>query len=152
LAAWVIEMGGRANTMAFPGSAICLLASEGRRFQSRHSFGCFAVGAHVFGRSPGSSTSAGSLRKVCVLAASVPRACGCRCALLLPARRPPRARMVSCGFPPCARVVTSGSFLRPVCSASRARPDSRGFEVAASSDFHGFGVERRSGFHGGRSN
>jgi len=63
-----------------------------------------------------------------------------------------RARMVSWGFPRCARVVSSGSVLRPGCAGSRARPDSRGFVVEAHSDFHGFGVERRSGFHGGRSN
>jgi hypothetical protein len=59
-------MGGGAITAAFPGSAIGAHASVRQRFQSQHSFGRFAVGAHVVGRSPGSVTSLGSLRKVCV--------------------------------------------------------------------------------------
>jgi hypothetical protein len=45
LVAWVIEMGGSEITAAFPGSAIGLLASVQRRFQSQQSSGRFAVGA-----------------------------------------------------------------------------------------------------------
>jgi hypothetical protein len=151
LVPWFIEMGGRANTAAFPGSAICLLASVGRRFQSRHSFGCFVVArmclvAHRaprlrrvrFGKSASDQrVSTKPKLFVRIGADCLPgRAGACRIMGL--------SRLCACG--------PSGSFLRPACAGSRARPDSRGFEVEASPDFHGFDVERRSGFHGGRSN
>ena len=145
-------MSGRAKTAAFPGSATGAHPRRAAAVSVAVFLRPFRGGAHVSGRPPGSSTSAGSLRKVCVSAAGVPRTCGCRCALLLPACRLLRARMASCRFPRCARVVTSCRFLRPVCPASRARPVLRGFGVEASTGFHGFGVQRRSGFHGGRSN
>ena len=59
-------MVGSVITAAFPGSAIGSHANVRRWFQLQHPFGRFAVGAHVVGRSPGSVTSVGSLRKVCV--------------------------------------------------------------------------------------
>jgi hypothetical protein len=144
-------MGGHANTAAFPGSAIGSRASMGRRFQSRYSFGRFAVARMclVAHRAPG-------FRSGCFgKPASDPRV-STRPPLFvrigadrLPGRAGACRLMGLSGLCACG---PSGSFLRPVCASSRARPGFRGFEVEAFPDFQGFGVERRSGFHGGRSN
>ncbi len=69
------------KTAAFPGTAISCHASVRRRFQLGHSSGRFAVARMVVGRSPGSVTSAGSLRKVCVWPRGFPKpaAVGAHC-------------------------------------------------------------------------
>jgi len=150
LDSWVAEMGGNSVSTAFPGSAIGSRASVRRRFQSRCSFGCLAVGALVVGRPPGSTTSAGSLRKVCVRqrgfhkAAAVGAHCCCS-----PADYCGREWFLG------AFGVALVSSLRVVsfsqCAQARGRAPTRAASML-SSGFHGFGVERRSGFHGRRSN
>jgi hypothetical protein len=141
LAAWVIAMGGRANTVAFPGSAIRLLGTVRRRFQLEHSFGRFAVARMClaarraprlrrdhFGRSASDQQVPTKLQLFVRIGADrwPGRAGACRLMGL--------SDLCPCG-PSC-------SFLQPACAASRARPDWRGFEVAAFPDFHGFGVEK----------
>ena len=165
LDSWVIEMGGGASTAAFPGSAIGLIASVRRRFQSKQFFGRCAVGARGGWLPAGLCDFGGFASESLRSAAGVPQTCGCGCALGLLARRLPRlrsvrgsasagvlrpvcaglrARMVSRGFPRCASVVSSGSVLRPACAGSRARPDIRGFGFQNRSGFHGARLTRRS--------
>jgi hypothetical protein len=112
LAAWVNEMGGGVNSTAFPSSAIGSCASVRRRCQSRHSFGCLAVGAYV-GWSPTGLLdfvrfASESLRPIPGFQPSR----NCLCALGLIACRAVRARVASWGFPSCAlaglRVVSFG--------------------------------------------
>ena len=144
-------MSGRANTAAFPDSAIRLLETVRRLLQSEHSFGQFAVARMCL-----AAHRAPRLRQVRFGKSASDQRVSTKPQLFVrigadrwPGRAGARRLMGLSDLCPCG---PSGSFLRPVCASSRARPDSRGFGVAASLEFHGFGEQRRSGFHGGRSN
>jgi len=161
LDSWVIEMGGDANTAAFPGSAIGSRASVRRRFQSQHSFGHFAVGAHDGWLPTGLCDfvrfASESLRPI----TGFQPGRNCLCALGLIACRALRARVASWGIPSCApaglRVVSFGQRAQArgrapdfVASMSRRSPIFTASVFKGVLGFMGAGLTRRpTGRRGG---